>query len=62
MNLRNKENIKIIFSNGIDTIYEFFKFESKIKSNILSKLIKSLGKNKFVNKTFNKFADEGIVI
>ena len=50
-----------LFSNGIDFIYEFFKLESKISSNILSKSIQLLGKNKIANNFFTKSADYGII-
>ena len=50
-----------IFSNGIDLIYEFFNFENKINSNILSKSIKLFVNNKISNKFFTKVADKGIL-
>ena len=49
-----------IFINGIDLIHEFFNFERKLKSNILSKSVQFFGKNNSVNKIFTKIADEGI--
>ena len=49
-----------IFSNGIDFVYEFFSFESKINTKILSQSVKLLGNNRFLNKFFTKFADNGI--
>ena len=49
-----------IFANGIDFIYEFFNFESKLQSSFLSSSIKFLGKNKSVKKYFKKFADIGL--
>ncbi len=58
----NTKDKNFIFSNGIDFIYEFFKFENDIKNNSLSKSIQFLGKNKMINKMFTKFADNGIVI
>ncbi len=51
-----------IFSNGIDFIYEFFNFETKINNSILSKSVKFLGKNRAINSLFTKFADSGINI
>jgi 2-octaprenyl-6-methoxyphenol hydroxylase len=48
-----------IFSSGIDFVYEFFNFESKMKNNILSKSIQLIGKNKFLNKSFEKIANNG---
>ncbi len=49
-----------LFSNGIDLIYEFFKFERKFDSNILSKSLKLIGKNNSLNKLFISIADKGI--
>ncbi len=51
-----------LFSQGIDLLYEFFKFENSINNSFLSKTIKILGKNKIVNKLATKFADRGIII
>ncbi len=50
----------LIFSNGIDLIYEFFNFERNMKSNMISKSIQLLGKNPNINKFFKKVADKGI--
>ena len=50
-----------IFSNGIDFIYEFFKLESKIRSNVLSKFIQLLSKNKITNKFLINSADKGMI-
>ena len=51
----------IIFSNGIDFLHEFFKLESKMNSNLLSKSVKFLGKNPSINKMFTKIADQGTI-
>ena len=51
-----------LFSNGIDFIYEFFNFESKMNNNILSKSIKLIGRNKFLNRSFKNIADRGFEI
>ena len=58
-NLRHKN---IIFSSGIDFIYEFFNLESKMKNQILSRSVKLLGKNKLVNNFFTNIADNGLII
>ena len=50
-----------IFLTGIDFINEFFNFENKFKSNVLSKSIKLFGNLPSVNKMFIKIADEGIM-
>ncbi len=52
----------LIFSTGIDWIYEFFKFESKINNQLLSKTLNVIGKNKSFNSLFKKFADNGLGI
>ena len=58
---KNTKHKNYIFSNSIDFLYEFFNFESKNKSNLLSKVVQVLGKNNKANKLFTKFADEGII-
>tara|TARA_B100000902_G_scaffold242208_1_gene229360 strand:- start:4854 stop:5924 length:1071 start_codon:yes stop_codon:yes gene_type:complete len=50
----------LIFSNGIDLIYEIFNIERKINNNIISKSIQILGKNLSINKMFTKIADKGL--
>ena len=49
----------LIFSNGVDLIYEFFDLERKTNNNLLSKSLQFLGKNHSVNKLFTKIADNG---
>ena len=51
-----------LFSNSIDFVYEFFKLESKMKNDFFSKSIQFFGKNKFLNKSFEKIANSGFVI
>ncbi len=51
-----------LFLTSIDWIYEFFNFERRINSDILSKSINVIGNNKIVNSLFKKFADYGIRI
>ena len=51
-----------LFSNGIDFVYEFFNLESKINNNVLTKSIQFFGKNKFLNKSFEKIANNGLQI
>ena len=50
-----------IFMNGIDFIYELFKFESISRQKFLSKSIQLLCRNKEVNKLFIKYADTGSI-
>ena len=48
-----------LFSSSIDFIYEFFKIESQLNNQIISKSLKYIGKNKLINQIFTKFADRG---
>tara|TARA_B100000989_G_scaffold241631_1_gene188516 strand:+ start:1629 stop:2705 length:1077 start_codon:yes stop_codon:yes gene_type:complete len=52
----------LIFSNGIDLVHEFFNFERKINSSLLSKTVRLLGKNYSLNKLFTRIADKGTLI
>ncbi len=58
---KNFKHKNYLFSNGIDFIYETFKFESKINTNILSKSLSLMNKNKRLSRIFTKFADNGII-
>ena len=51
-----------LFSNSIDFVYEFFKLESKMKNDFFSKSIQFFGKNKFLNRSFEKIANSGFII
>ena len=51
----------IIFSNGIDLIYEFFNLENKTNNKVLSQSLQLIGKNQSINKMFIKFADNGLI-
>ena len=57
---KNSKDKNLIFSTGIDWIYELFNFENKINSNLLNKSIKLIGKNKTINTFLKTFADIGI--
>ena len=52
----------LIFSNGIDLIYEFFNVERKTKNTLLSKTIKYFGKNPKINNILKKVADKGVIL
>ena len=52
----------LIFSSGIDFIYEFFNLEKKFHNKFLIKYLKLLGKNNSINKFFIKVADKGLSI
>ena len=49
----------LIFSNGIDFIHEFFNFERKINTSLISKSVQLLGRNPKLNKLFTEIADKG---
>ena len=51
-----------LFSQGIDLVYEFFNLESKINNNVLTKSIQFFGRNKFLNRSFEKIANNGLQI
>jgi len=51
-----------LFSKSIDFIYEFFNFESKTNTALMSKSVQLLGKNKSINRFLTKMADTGFVI
>ena len=50
----------LVFSEGINFIYESFNFQNKIKANLIDKTIKLIGKNKLINGYFKKIADKGL--
>ena len=52
----------LVFSEGVDFIYEFFNSENKIKNNLIDSSIKYIGKNKYINDYFKKIADVGLQI
>jgi len=63
LDFENKTKHKnFLFSSGIDFVYEFFNFERKINNPILSKSLKLIGKNNFLNKSFEKIANNGLNI
>ncbi len=57
--LRHKN---LLFSNAIDLIHEFFNFERKMNSSILSKSVQLLNKNSQINRLFVKIADGGSLV
>ena len=58
---KNIKHKNFLFSNGIDFIYEFFNLESKLNNSFLTKSIRFFGRNKYANKFFTKFADNGTI-
>ena len=58
---KKTKHINFLFSNGLDSIFEIFNFNTKNKNQNLNKIIKLLGKNKVLNNIFIKFADRGFL-
>ena len=59
---KRRRHTNYLFSQGIDFLYEFFKFETYINNYTLNKTIKFLGKNQIINKLATKFANKGIIV
>ena len=59
---KERRDKNLIFSMGIDWIYELFNFESKMNTRLISRAINYIGKRKFINSFFKKFADVGVKI
>ena len=51
----------LIFSNGIDLIYEFFNIERKMKNSLISESVKLISNYPPINKMFTKIADRGVL-
>ena len=56
---RKTKSKNIIFSSGVNFIYEFFNFEKKIKSKNINKILKFFGTNKYFMNSIIKLADKG---
>ena len=56
----NTKYKNLIFSDGVDLIYEFFNFERKIKSNFLTQSVQKINSYSLINKVFTEIADRGI--
>jgi len=59
---KKTKHINLIFSSGIDSIFEFFNFDKKVKTKNLNKILKLFGKNKILNSILIKYADRGLNI
>ena len=59
---KKTKHSNFIFSSGIDFIYEFFNFDKKNNNKNLNKILRYIGKNKNLNNTFIKLADNGLNI
>ena len=54
------KNKNLIFSSGINLIYEFFNIDKNFKDKNLNKILKTIGGNKSFTDLFIKFADKGL--
>ena len=59
---KKTRHTNLIFSSGIDFIYEFFNFDKKSKNKNLNKILRYVGKNKNINDAFIKLANNGLNI
>ena len=58
---KKNKHTNLIFSSGIDFIYEFFNLNRKIKNQNLNKILRFIGNNKVLNNVFTKYADKGLI-
>ena len=59
---KKTKHYNLIYSNGINFIQDFFKYNNKFQNEYSEKIINLLGKNKFINNFFIKVANKGLVI
>ena len=57
---RSRKHTNYLFLTGIDFVYEFFNFESKLGNSLLTKSINEVGKNPIINNFFRKIGDQGL--
>ena len=55
------KHLNYLFFNGIDFIYEFFKFDNKYNNSYSKKLFYFLEKNSLFKKYSSRFADRGFI-
>jgi 2-octaprenyl-6-methoxyphenol hydroxylase len=59
---RKTRHVNFLFAYGVDSIFEFFNFDKKIKDKNFSKILKFFGKNQKLNSLLIKYADRGLYI
>tara|TARA_B100000029_G_scaffold89884_1_gene79614 strand:+ start:1042 stop:2127 length:1086 start_codon:yes stop_codon:yes gene_type:complete len=59
---KEAKHFNFLFSNGIDFIHEFFKFDNKIKNNYSKKIFDFINKNKLLIKNIKNFANKGFIL
>ncbi len=55
------KHINYLYTNSIDFIHEFFKFDNSFNNNHSEKIFKFLEKNSLFKKFSTKFADKGFI-
>jgi len=56
----NMKSKNLIFSEGINFIYEYFNSENKIGRDLIDSTARLIGRNKILNKYFKNIADMGL--
>ncbi len=56
----NTKSKNLVFSEGINFIYEYFNSENKIENNLIDTTVKLIGRNKILNRYFKTIADMGL--
>jgi 2-octaprenyl-6-methoxyphenol hydroxylase len=56
------KHLNFLFSNGIDFIYEFFKFDNKFNNNYSNTLSRYFKNNKMINNFLFNIADRGLIV
>jgi len=59
---KRTKHLNFIFSNGIDFIHEFFKFDNRYGNKYSANFLKYIAKNKSFKNLLNKYADQGLII
>ncbi len=59
---KRKKPSNFIFSSGIDFIYEFFKFDNKIKNNFSNNIFDYVNNKPLLNEYLKNLADKGLIL
>ena len=59
---KETKHFNFLFSTGIDFIYEFFKFDNKIKNNYSKKIFNFVNNDKLLIKYIKDFANRGLAL
>tara|TARA_B100001029_G_scaffold178880_1_gene186622 strand:- start:1686 stop:2768 length:1083 start_codon:yes stop_codon:yes gene_type:complete len=58
---KKTKSSNLIFSSGIDFIYEFFKFDNMVKNNFSKNIFHSIENKTLLNRHIKSLADKGLV-